>query len=727
MGEEFDIEEARYEKVILMSVDGEEHCFIRDDDGMTRFVEIGPFIDSVIESDGDGYEDYQVLCFGRDDNRTKFRPIDQVIRHKIDEPLYEITTAYGRNLKVTASHSVFVHRDGNVELAEGDEIEPGDQIVAPRSVPLRGERDGDRIDLLERLIDCADDFDSEIYARGPGIEELFKQQVREEYAADGGTVARAEARVEAPESVRSELRAQRNEAGLTQQDVCEEVGIAQPITISQWERGESRPTVSRFRAYCEAIGVSAGAVMENVSVGDSLLEQRWNNQYEGAPANRVREYVRVSELDEDDLDRIPDDADVELTPEHYADHGIDRYVEIDETLLELFGFYIAEGSSSPRNGVRLAMGPNNRSLIERYRDAFETVFGIRAKHSEYDERIDEIKLLNRVAAVVWEHVFGFEAEEATQKTIPDLVFNVSVELQKTFLRGYFLGDGTATEDRIAWTTASRSLASGICYLLSAQGIVASQSVVESNSRPDGVIDGNPVRAVNDRHTITITRKADIESLSAVWADHENADALQDHLDSGWETPANRSYEEISDDLVALPVRSAEEIEPSGEYVYDFSVETEENFIAGSGGLCAHNTDADVDGAHIRTLLLTFLYRHMQPLIEAGYVYAAQPPLYRIRSGGETHEAMTEAERERIIEEVCGGSPDGVQRFKGLGEMNPKQLWETTMDPENRILKQITIEDAAAADRMFSVLMGDAVEPRKQFIKEHAEDAEWVDI
>lgn len=139
------------------------------------------------------------------------------------------------------------------------------------------------------------------------------------------------------------------------------------------------------------------------------------------------------------------------------------------------------------------------------------------------------------------------------------------------------------------------------------------------------------------------------------------------------------------------------------------------------------TDADVDGSHIRTLLLTFMYRHMRPLLENGHVFAAQPPLYRIKYRGETYDAMTEADRERIVEEKCNGNPTQVQRFKGLGEMNPEQLWETTMNPENRILKRMTIEDAAEADKMFSVLMGDDVQPRKEFISKNAGDADFVDI
>jgi DNA gyrase subunit B len=138
------------------------------------------------------------------------------------------------------------------------------------------------------------------------------------------------------------------------------------------------------------------------------------------------------------------------------------------------------------------------------------------------------------------------------------------------------------------------------------------------------------------------------------------------------------------------------------------------------------TDADVDGAHIRTLLLTFFYRFMRPLIDAGYLYIAQPPLYKLAKGKEVWYAYSEEEKLEIIEKN-DVKTEGIQRYKGLGEMNADQLAETTMDPKNRLLKQITIADAAAADKLFDVLMGSDVEPRAKFIQSHALSVKNLDI
>ncbi len=136
------------------------------------------------------------------------------------------------------------------------------------------------------------------------------------------------------------------------------------------------------------------------------------------------------------------------------------------------------------------------------------------------------------------------------------------------------------------------------------------------------------------------------------------------------------------------------------------------------------TDADVDGAHIRTLLLTFIYRYLPELITLGYIYIAQPPLFKLTKGKELRYAYSDNERDSYIKELTDGKSDAINiaRYKGLGEMNPEQLWETTMDPVNRVLKQVTIEDAAAVDETFSMLMGDDVAPRKRFIQTNAKQA-----
>ena len=141
-------------------------------------------------------------------------------------------------------------------------------------------------------------------------------------------------------------------------------------------------------------------------------------------------------------------------------------------------------------------------------------------------------------------------------------------------------------------------------------------------------------------------------------------------------------------------------------------------------------DADVDGAHIRTLLLTFFFRFMRPLIEQGYVYSAVPPLYKLTRGKTQRVAYSDEERDRISAEMRGDNPNvkiDINRFKGLGEMDPHELWETTMDPEKRSLRRITLGDAVKADEIFTVLMGENVEPRKEWIEANAKYVVNLDI
>ena len=140
------------------------------------------------------------------------------------------------------------------------------------------------------------------------------------------------------------------------------------------------------------------------------------------------------------------------------------------------------------------------------------------------------------------------------------------------------------------------------------------------------------------------------------------------------------------------------------------------------------TDADVDGAHIRTLLLTFFYRFMKPLITEGHVFIAQPPLYQVRKGKQVWYFYTDESMQSKLDELGRDNNSVVvQRYKGLGEMNPEQLWETTRDPENRTMLQVHLEDAVEADRIFSVLMGDKVEPRRKFIEDNAKKVRNLDL
>ena len=885
-----------------MSVDGDDHVFVRAGDGLARMVRIGEFIDAAIEShrhsgrlEDDGHAQKvradrpdhalpggeslgDVMCFGVDDNAIRFRPIKAVIRHPLQEKLFRVRTAYGRSVRVTSSHSVFTHEDGAIRLKRGDELQTGDRLVAPQRLSLPATAPV-RLSVLRSLWQ-AQRPDLNVWLRGPAVEEWFKNRVRERHA---GNQQLSASRVEIPLAVGSALAQQRRASELSNVEFCNAIGIKQPVTFYAWEQGRSRPTQTQFDAYLRAVGADADVAQAQVQAVPSRLERAWQTQYSGSGRNAVRNLVRLSELDAMDVEWFAARTDFELTPEHYAADATRAELKVDEDLMTLLGFYVAEGSCSDRNGIRLSIGRSNRAVATEMADRMHRVFGIAPTLYESSERAADLKLVNRVAASAWQEMFGFRGAESHTKRIPDLVFNVAAPLRLAFLRGYLRGDGTAAAGRLAFATSSYDLASGLMYLLSSLGVVASLSEHE----PDGAvrqIRGRPCITRHRHWQITVSAVEDLRLLEATWSDHPAAEGIREHVARVGKS-INRRFESIDGDLMALPVVAIDEVTPSNGYVYDFSVADDENFVAGMGGICCHNTDADVDGSHIRTLLLTFFYRQIPELIERGHVYIAQPPLYKVKKGksenyvkddvelnsillrtaldeavlhvsgdaapmsGPALEALARkymdfqnavhksprrydshvleqmlhlpelspAEREdttrlnawgKQLETLLNATisagriynvalQDGtpphlvvtriehgltvekhlhkeffnsseyrritdlsrtlaglfgpgahvqrgearheiasfkeaiawlldqarkgqtIQRYKGLGEMNPEQLWDTTINPQTRRLVQVRIEDALGADQIFSTLMGDQVEPRREFIERNA--------
>jgi DNA gyrase subunit B len=781
---------------------------------------IGEFIDSAlegVEADAQGVTRRvrdsslgEVLCFGLDDHRVRFRPIKGVIRHPLDEVLYEVKTAYGRSIRVTGSHSIFVEENGEVRLKKGGDLRVGDRVVAPKSIQLP-QNAPKRVDLLRKL-HAVPEAREQILVLGPAVEEWNRIQILAE---------------------------------------------------------------SNCESYRAVIGANGAAVMPRVTV---------------CP------YLRLAALEAEDLDWFEGREDLELAPEHYAGKGIPRYVNVTPELMTLLGFYLAEGSCSDRNGVRLSLGKINVRFVDEMAAAFAQVFGRSAKNYEINRGAGELKLVNRTAALAWQHVFGFHGMDSITKRLPDLVFNVSEPMRLAFLRGYFLGDGTIGCRQLSFATSSYHVASGISYCLSSLGVVASLT----RSEPDGIVReicGAPCETKHPHWVIAVSAKDDLRRLMSVWREHESAAPLESFVFS--DSPAytkNRAFAGLDGDLMALPIVSVTPVEPSNGNVYDFSVWGDENFICGFGGIAAKNTDADVDGSHIRTLLLTFFYRQMAQLIERGHIYIAQPPLYKVKRGKQEHYVKDDIELDavllntalenaalhvnasapailgtalellarkyvevqaiikrwsrryddRLLEQLIymtevtpanfdrrdwlrdwaqelhnrlnalhdgtrtfrvelrsaadahaarviihktehgtpsdkylpreffesaeyqhiadlartlagligegayvtrgedrheiGGFKEGmawlfeqakkgqtIQRYKGLGEMNPEQLWDTTINPETRRLMQVRIEDAVAADDIFTTLMGDQVEPRREFIEKHALTVTNLDI
>jgi DNA gyrase subunit B len=891
---DFDIEKLRYHRIILMSVAGDEPTLVVDEDGAAELVKIGEFIDDCF--DGRRVTSrYHVVSFDPVTHSTRFRPLKAVIRHSHDEAMYKITTRYNRSVKVTASHSVFVFENGEVKLKKGNEVKPGDLLVATRRLP-RPAVSPTRVDLLTTFYNAG--LTDALYVKGEDVRRIAASRVM-------AKVKRPElwgaARVELSTEEWEKLVAQRQAAGLSQMQVAHSIGIKQPITVSHWERGVNRPIESHFKGYLRIIGwndeleyeVAPSKIDELLAQDDSSRNARWREVSQCKP---------LADFTPGELAQLG--ANVEIAPQAYHDKAFARYLPVTRELMWFLGWYVAEGSLSAHQ-VSLSLGPKDEPFIPELIAAIETVFG-ETPRRYHDTRYPGIKLyFHSVAAARLIRAWGLDGW-SHEKKAPDIVFSLPEELQLAFLEGFLLGDGSVGTDRVSLATTSPQLKDGLLYLLGQLGIISNVSNRRSGNSPEA-----HVQTRHLAYNIQITSKEQIENCRRIWQRHHSAPRLEKNLASRSER--QQCYVPISDDLIGLKVVSAEEVAPVGEYVYDFSVQDDENFVCGIGGLMAANTDADVDGSHIRTLLLTFFYRQMPQLLEhrvetknengetetdlRSYVYIAQPPLYKIKKGkteryikderemtrylmrkatedvqvrvkktgeaiegkdltsllekliefntyygklerrlhdrrvvdtvlealsgrkglmqkegrklhdvfadenllGKVEAALADAgfktdlisdeehglseievkmasngssvlidwelathvefqravdlyksfvqlsqppfiikegnseteveTRDELLNHILTAAKKDlhIQRYKGLGEMNPEQLWETTMDPEKRTLLQVKIDDAVETDEIFTVLMGDQVEPRRRFIEDNALDVKNLDI
>lgn len=699
IGEQVNPEKLRYHRVIIMSVASDEPTILRDQKGRIRITRVGEFIDGCLDGELD-YRDYQVACFNLQNKQTGFKPIKKVIRHRAQEPLYEITTLYNRKVKVTSSHSVFVFDRGEIKLKRGCEVAQGDLLVAPRQLP-RTPQTLKKLDLLKLFWEHGDS--KNLYVEGESVRHLSAQRV---LARIPENKYWEEPRVKLDQESWTNLIAVRQDQGLTQAQIAQAVGIKQAITVSQWERGEHLPALFHFNHYLDSIGYgekisyslypSKIAVLMNLS--DNSAHARWR---------KVSRYKRLDTMTKDEVDRLDDN--VQLVPRAHHGCAFPRWLNIDKDLSYFLGWFLAEGTVS-KSQVRLHLGSGDNPFMPKIKQIVKKVFGVPSRIHQSGFSIN-LYFQSVMAAKLLQNL-GLQ-KTSSEKTIPELIFSLDKKLQSAFIEGYFLGDGTTAGKNISFTTVSKTLAEHLVFLLGQLGIIASTSVGDPSSYSNTTI-----QTKHEVYQITVSGKEQLKQLRSIWHSHHNAYLVSRYLDQPYrKSPA---YIPISNSLIGLPVKKVSRLPDKSQYVYDFSVDEDENFICGFGGLCCHNTDADVDGEHIATLLLTFFYRHLPEIIDGGHLYLAQPPLYKLTVGKKVFYAYSDHDLNDLMKKHGDGGPVIIQRYKGLGEMNPDQLWETTMNPQNRLLKKINTGDASEADRVFSMLMGEEVPPRRRFIQAYAQ-------
>lgn len=604
-------------------------------------------------------------CNGKSLNINK---VYSFIKHPKRTRIYNLKTVKGYNVDVTSDHSVYVYEDNKLQFKEVRNIRPGEYLVAPKKL-ARNEQ--------EIILDISDEL--------PRLDAKTKDQIFV-VLKDKPKKIPNEALIDMDLKTWKKIKKIR-EQSFTRKELGKKLGKYYTI-LEQWELkiDNVRPKYGELRRYLQAIKTKIDEYKFKVII----------------PLRTFESHYDIKELDKCNV--------------YYkkVTNRLRLKYKINNDFAYLIGAYLGDGCNARNrkdpNRFAFCLNREDKLIVaKRLSKIIRKMFNSKPI-SDRDNILFhslEFKLLLKK--------LGLQDKRPHDKYVPNIFFNVSKPIQTSLLEGHLHTDGyiLPKEARLQHTTISKRLAIGLLTVYRQFGILPSYNLRKLQTE----------RRNSKRAYILTVRYNELKKIIPVWKNHKRGTELSKFLKS-----LRRNYEnkrkdiiDISEDFIAIKIKEKIEIKVKDKYVYDLSVARNQNFIGGIGNLLLHNTD----GHHISCLLLTFFYRYMKELVEEGHIYLAMPPLYSVKKGKQNIYAYNDEELQKILSEV--GQDTHIQRYKGLGEMNPEQLWTTTMDPGKRMLKQITEEDAIAADEMFSTLMGDEVEARKNFIFEHAKEVKELDI
>jgi len=664
VGEQFNLEKLRYNKIIIMcdadSVTYDTPILLFNK--KTKMIEywlVGDFIENKVN-----FKNYQVMSF--DNGTLVLSDIFNVIKHRVKTKVYSIESVKKYNVEVTGDHSVYVYKDGKVVAKDVRDIKKGEFLVVPNKIPS-----------VEKNIEI--DLSSEL----ENLPDTKKKNIWLKVSRNDIKKIPDNALIDICLNDWKKIKLKRQDK-FSRRELSKKLGIYF-TTLQQWEFKEDhvKPKFSLLKKYFNLVGLSFKNFNYNVLINYSDFEKNVNDK---------------SLLSKAELFNLNTTNPFKL-----------KY-KLDRDLAYFIGVYLGDGcySFNKKSPNRFIFSLNTEDKIfylPRLEEILKNKFGISFVQSIKGKSL-QLHFHSFSFGLLLKKLGLFKLKSA-EKFIPDVFYNVGVDVKKSLLEGELHTDGYIhpKEKRLVYTSISKKLIIGVLNLYRQLGIFPNFQTRKAHTKNG--------RNNKERYDLIINYN-ELNKIKDIWSSHKRGDLLSEKLGKSKVILKRKDFFKISKDFSAIRITDIKEINYNHKNIYDFSVKKTQNFIAGTGNILLHNTD----GEHIKTLLLTFFFRFMPGLIENGNVFVAMPPLYRIRKKKDYY-VYSDKELKKMAEKL---GTSNVTRFKGLGEMSSTQLWDTTMNPKTRKVKKIFIEDAVEADRTFSMLMGDDVQARKEFIQENAKEA-----